>query len=206
MPTWEELDRGYYDPRLGTYITTNRINWPQMAQQTWGQPGGGLNPDGQAIINKWARGYYNSDWGTYIPPNAYDWRFMAGMLNLPAPSRIEMSNLQMPPRLRDWQSPGSQTPMPPQWDTSTPGPGITGGPGDWGLQAGQQQSPPARPGALWQAGQQQEQQREQENPWGGGRRLGDRSHPPNAVYVSDDGLVSYDAQGYRLDWYGNRAL
>jgi hypothetical protein len=29
---------------------------------------------------------------------------------------------------------------------------------------------------------------------------------PNTVYVSDDGLVSYDAQGYRLDSNGNRAF
>ena len=31
-------------------------------------------------------------------------------------------------------------------------------------------------------------------------------HPPNAAYVSPDGLVSYDAQGYRLDSVGNRAF
>jgi hypothetical protein len=31
-------------------------------------------------------------------------------------------------------------------------------------------------------------------------------HPPNAAFVSDDGLVSYDAQGYRLDHLGNRAF
>lgn len=33
-----------------------------------------------------------------------------------------------------------------------------------------------------------------------------RRHPPNAVYVSEDGLVSWDAAGWRLDSNGNRAL
>lgn len=55
----------------------------------------------------------------------------------------------------------------------------------------------------------EEKRREEEQQYQGrpDGRLGSRGqHPPNAAYVSDDGLVSYDAQGYRLDWYGNRAF